>query len=418
MRRAAMFSYVLVLLTLCLPAATTSAEQRQFGNVLYTVPDGWMKGKTREQSVVILAKDDDKFEGYIHIFRGEDKPDDIEAWLKKRMRDVLDEDERERNIQWIQTKEINQAGGHAVMGAMKVGKKVHTGVARKIGGRVEFFRYRVRLPDDPDEQARFKNSMAAFLNLCLTAEFISEGAKPLIGDPTPGPLQGAFMGQRTTFGLDGALNFVPTFFVFTKDGRFSDELPEGVAVAAFDPGDWLGTRPNDMGNYRVKGKQLTLHYADGRTEKESLDAIPDADEPLTLNGQTFARIAAPADGTRLDGYFQSLHYSGFSPGSGVQGGMAVERGYTFKPGGTFTANRFAGAFGNFDTGGGFATHNKQGKIHGTYDIQDGLLLLTTEEKVEGKNKKMIGQLSIVSITNNKLIYLDGEQFLNRSDDDD
>ena len=52
-------------------------------------------------------------------------------------------------------------------------------------------------------------------------------------------------------------------------------------------------------------------------------------------------------------------------------------------GGRWEATRFAGAFGNFDDGagnttGGFATSNDKPEQRGTYEIADGVLVLTDD----------------------------------------
>jgi hypothetical protein len=115
----------------------------------------------------------------------------------------------------------------------------------------------------------------------------------------------------------------------------------------------------------VTGKVETLAMGDGSMK----DANRELDPVETLG-----------DGTKLNGGVSSFFYSGFSPGSGVEGGVTASSSTTFLPDGTYTGESFGGAFGNFvdgggDLTGGFATNGDGEAQGGTYEIRDGVLIL-------------------------------------------
>ncbi|MGL5012241.1 MAG: hypothetical protein ACRC6I_20425, partial [Paracoccaceae bacterium] len=84
-------------------------------------------------------------------------------------------------------------------------------------------------------------------------------------------------------------------------------------------------------------------------------------------------------GTRLNGSISSFFYTGFSPGSGIEGGMSGGSDTTFLPDGTYSGSSYGGAFGNFvdgggSTTGGFATSGDGNESGGRYEIRDGMLI--------------------------------------------
>jgi hypothetical protein len=75
----------------------------------------------------------------------------------------------------------------------------------------------------------------------------------------------------------------------------------------------------------------------------------------------------------------SFYYSGFTPGSGIEGGVSSSASTTFYPNGTYTGESFGGAFGNFVDGGGsmtggFSAGSDGPPDGGTYEIRNGVLI--------------------------------------------
>ncbi|MEO1535625.1 MAG: hypothetical protein AAFS11_08725, partial [Planctomycetota bacterium] len=243
-----------------------------------------------------------------------------------------------------------------------------------------------------------------FSTLAATKRFIPDGAEPVLGDPTPGPLSGAFAGVEQRFGLNG-LQFETAIMQFSKSGRFYDGMPTGGSLKTISPADVLFRFPQECGNYTIKGDTIELRYATGETE--TMEFERDGDGNLRLDGVYYGRLDPIADGTRLDGTYRDFNYTSFTPGSGVTGGVATERTITLTRTGRWEATRFAGAFGNFDDGagnttGGFATSNDKPEQRGTYEIANGVLVLADESG-------LVTRKSILLMDG--LLLLDGTSYL-------
>jgi hypothetical protein len=118
-----------------------------------------------------------------------------------------------------------------------------------------------------------------------------------------------------------------------------------------------------------------LTFATGEEERLTLGS----DDSITDDNRTMYKVNPLPDGTRLDGGVYSFFYSGFSPGSGIEGGMSGSSSTTFLPDGTYVGESFGGAFGNFvdgggSTTGGFATSSGDDSEGGRYEVRDGLLI--------------------------------------------
>src|SRR3546814_16997440 len=70
-------------------------------------------------------------------------------------------------------------------------------------------------------------------------------------------------------------------------------------------------------------------------------------------------------------------YTAFGPG--IAGGVGSESTQVFRSDGTFTDSSFTGAFGSFDTGGGFTATTGQPERSGHYDVAGGPIILIPPE---------------------------------------
>jgi hypothetical protein len=209
-------------------------------------------------------------------------------------------------------------------------------------------------------------------------QFVSEGAASLMPDPVPGPLNGMFWGwyQYTGLGIDMMvrLEIDHRRLVFWSDGYFYDGTPP-TGLAPLDADALRAAGDTTFGTYRKIGNNVELTFATGETETIRYVST----DQLTDKNRELYRSETPADGTRLNGGVSSFYYSGFTPGSGIEGGISSSSSTTFYPDGTYTGESFGGAFGNFVDGGGsltggFATSGDGPPDGGTYEIKNGVLI--------------------------------------------
>jgi hypothetical protein len=115
-----------------------------------------------------------------------------------------------------------------------------------------------------------------------------------------------------------------------------------------------------------------------------------------------------ADGTRIDGSLSTFFYLGFSPGSGLDGGVSSSSYTVFNSDGTWRQDRSGGASAGFVDGGGtstggFATTSNSGNA-GRYEVKDGLMIRTPDDGsapqavliFKSGSDIMIGELTLAS----------------------
>jgi hypothetical protein len=296
-------------------------------------------------------------------------------------RRFIDLDETPEITPLVQPEVMNLKGRPAAMLGQKVDSDLQILFAIELFGRMELIGFEASAYDEADlteGMTVFQRDVAPMIE---GARYVSEGAKPLLPPPEPGPLQGLYWGYSTFWmmGLDGmmSLQLDHQFLVFWPDGRFYEGSPP-QGLSAFDPGPAQGIGDMSWGNYRIDGPALRLAYASGEMSD------------LTLNGESLVRgdatlypVAPLADGTKVNGSLSTFFYSGFTPGSGLEGGVSASSYTLFNPDGTWTHERSGGASAGFVDGagtttGGFAT-SSAGKDAGTYVVKDGLMIRTPND---------------------------------------
>jgi hypothetical protein len=234
--------------------------------------------------------------------------------------------------------------------------------------------------DDEDELAE---SMQVFgdqiLPMFLSIAYVSEGAAPLMPAPVPGDLSGLYWGWRSDWvmGIDGTMRMETNHrtLIFWPDGRFYDGTPPG-GLRPLDPDALMAAADDSFGVYTVQGDRLRLTYVNGDTDELAADGAD------WLDGDRQMFQAKPLrDGTTISGSISSIYYSGFTPGTGMSGGMSAFSSVTFHPDGSYENTRMGGATATYDTGAGFATSSED-HGRGTYAIRDGLLTMTPDDGSE------------------------------------
>ena len=380
------------------------AVKYQFQDVVYSLPEGWKKGKTKDDHVV-LYKSDDGFRT-IKIFRGENVPPSVDRWVRNKLESLLDD--RDKKFKEIVRKQFDLGNAKNFVAGGTRGREVWLSLANVGQKKINLVVLQTRIPRGKDAGTDLSRIMMnEFLPFGLQLRYISQGANPVLGTPTPGDLEGTFSGLKYTYQLDMTTRFDQQFYTFSKSGRFLRGLPKGQSVTKIDFDHVIKEKPNQAGNYRIVDDKITFDFADGTKSEKKFEK--------TAKGfkmsQSFSRVKVPADGAMLDGDFFDINYSGFVPNSGVKGGVVKTRSLKMTTSGRFSATQFSGAFANLEratgeTVGSASSSNNTPQTKGTYKIKDGALLLIDES---GK----VAVCSIVLITD-RLIFVDGQQYL-RSD---
>jgi hypothetical protein len=400
------------MVVLLLLAGRGYAQPYQFDNFIYNLPGPeWNRGKVTPEYIILYP---DKFGVYVHLFASSPYQSDLGTWAINRLKEFdrkeAEEDKKEPPpILKTDTKETQLDNGTKVTLVSQIVEKrgikyLRLAMAFPSSGKADLIMMEGR------DVEKFKSHTPAFINLVSNVQRVSAGAKPVLGKPTPGGLDGIWLGTTTGYGLNG-LEVTTQFYLFSKTGRFVSDIIAGEPLVGFDFEKAVRRHSAEAGNYTIANGKITLHYADGEKEVEEFKrSTSNKGEPmLKIDNVSLFRITPPADGARLSGTYNSTNYSSFTPGSGVSGGVVSTRTYTFRPDGTFLFDKFAGASANFensagDTTGGFATR-KSTDDAGTYTIKDGLLILKTKEGKEIRHN--------ILFYDKELIYLDGSSYLGK-----
>jgi hypothetical protein len=362
-------------------APMAHAETLQHGNVIYTLPPNWDTGILEDgiQTLTYNPPDDVCEYCYIHIGAGAAKSGSLTDYVTRVTPLFVDEDDRE-NIQIVQEPAATSLGEMSLsMSAIKVDGDPVFIFGLELTDRFEVIAFEGYAGYEGDAldatMATLQNQIVPMIS---GLKFVSEGAAPLMPEPSPGPLNGMWWGwyQYTGLGLDMMIRLEIDHrrMVFWNDGYFYDGTPPN-GVAPLDAAALRAAGDGDFGTYRKIGSKVELTFVTGETE--SLRLIDDGG--LQDDNRDLFPYDTVADGTRLNGGVSSFSYTGFTPGSGIEGGISTSSSTTFLPDGTYTGESFGGAFGNFvdgggSTTGGFSTGSDGNADGGRYEIKNGVLI--------------------------------------------
>jgi hypothetical protein len=392
-----------------LAASPLPAETRQHGNVIFDIPQGWELGATRDDGTLILRSElpNDECEYCtIYITPGSRASGRADTWVAGQTRRFVDADDTPKITRMVDPEIANLKGRPAAMLGQKVDSDLQVLFAIQLFGRMELIGFEASAYDEADVAEGMTVFQRDVLPMIEGARFVSEGAKPLLPEPEPGPLQGLYWGYSTywSMGLDGmmSLQLDHQFLVFWPDGRFYDGTPP-QGLSSFDPAPALDRGDMSWGSYRVEGNRLTLTYASGETSDLTLNG-----ESLVHGEATLFPVEPLPDGTKIDGSLSTFFYSGFTPGSGLEGGVSASNYTAFNPDGSWSHSASGGASASFVDGagtttGGFTTGSESGHA-GRYEVKDGLLIQTPDDGSEPETalifktgtEIMIGTLTLAS----------------------
>ncbi len=316
---------------------------------------------------------------YVYIGLGSPKSGRLTDFLAYRATAFVDPEDR-AGVEIMQAPQAVILGRrNAALMGIKSGSDFQILVAVELPDRYEIVVFEGSGYDEADLAVAMAVFQEEAMPMIEGLAFVSDGAAPLMPPARPGDMDGLWWGWRTgfTMQLDGTMQMQvqQRHIVFWPDGHFYDGTPpEGLMP--FDPAPLAERGGTDFGTYSEAGNTLMLSFMTGEVE-----TLTRKDDGWAEGDRLLSRVEPLADGERIDGYMSSFFYSGFTPGSGVSGGVTSSSSTTFRPDGTYTGESFGGAFGNFENGsgdltGGFATDSGTDQHGGTYEIADGLLIQT------------------------------------------
>jgi hypothetical protein len=373
--------FLLAFVALVMLPCAAIAEIRQHGNIIFNMPPDWSTGIVEDGIQTLLYDPEDEVCEYCYAYigRGAEKSGDLVSFVAQNALNFLDEDDR-AGAEQMQAPQMSLLGNIPVaMAAYDAGGDMLVVIGFELGTRFELVAFEADTGYDYDEiEPNLARMQQTIVPMFENLQFLSEGAKSLMPDPVPGPLNGLFWGwyQYTGLGLDMMvrLEIDHRRLVFWRDGYFYDGTPP-TGLVPLNAEALQAAGDTAFGTYRKIGRNIDLTFANGETE--TIRLIDDV--TLKDDNRELHRSETPADGTRLNGGVSSFFYSGFTPGSGIEGGVSSSSSTTFYPDGTYTGESFGGAFGNFVDGGGsvtggFSTGSDSPPDGGTYVIKDGVLI--------------------------------------------
>jgi hypothetical protein len=379
-------------------AVPASAEKRQFANIVYELPKGWKASGKTDGRLELRNEDGDKRCRNCRIWLdpGVEGGGPIGEW-----RDAMaapGDDMKVIGEPQLHHESIGDWPVAVMLRQIEDGRraKFQAYFAIDLPARNELIIFEGSARDEET----FNRSLAALNEDVPTMlngmQFISEGADPVLGPPEPGKLEGPWFGTaiRNQYnGLSGTLDLVvdKRLMTFYADGRFFRGIPPSGA----GPLDFEGLAAageTGLGNYVVTGDAVELRFVDGDVSRMRMVN----DSTIGAGNVNIRPAKFPPDGFRFAGVIRSARYTAF--GAGISGGVGSESMQVFRSDGSFTDSSFTGAFGSFDTGGGFTATTGQPERSGHYDVADGLITLTPPDGeprtawiiLEGANSVIIG----------------------------
>ena len=352
--------------------------QYQFGNVVYSLPDGWTPGRNSDGVQVIYSDlPDDLCEYcYVYISAGYPAEGTLADFITLHQADFADEDDRDSIRVISAPAPLIASGKTAQMMGITLDQDFQVLVAYDLGDRYEL----VAFEGYANENADLTEGMAVFSDQISPVfdqlQFVTAGGVSLLPAPVPGTLSGLYWGTtlEEVWGIDLMMRYdlATHSYFFWPDGQFYEGIPpDGLRppdrARLFTAGD------AQFGVYRQQGPLVRLTYSTEQVEDLTLSGTD-----LTLDDLTLSPTPLMPDGARIDGTIASFFYSGFAPGAGIEGGVSASSATTFLMDGTYTGESFGGGAGTFDGGGGFSTGSTDA-TGGRYEVRGGLIFLTPQD---------------------------------------
>ena len=366
----------------CLMLGSAGAESvRQFNNVLYKPPAGWTHGYSTGPWIVLIPEDPDTpyCQGcYFYIGTGADGVTDAVSYLATQTHLFVDAQKRDLVTINQAPSAVSAAGRIGAMMATNFDGRLMLTVAVTVGNRIEVFGFEGPSADQAQATATFQVFAEQFEPFVGSLKFISEGAKPLLPEPKPGPLSGLWWGWKPvwvpTMDYQMRMELEHRLLVFWPDGTFYEGTPQS-GLGLPDRRSLLAAGDLKFGSYITSGNRIKLVYANGVSATMPLIATTIVDDDRKMNS-----VEVFPDGTTIDGKLTSNFYAAFNPYAGMSGGATSMSEVLFFPDGRWESSSFAAASGsltNVLTGEATGTFSSSSGIdsqHGTYIVKDGVVV--------------------------------------------
>jgi hypothetical protein len=371
----------MVLALLLSVSAAHADPPRQFNNVIYTPPTGWTGGYATGPWIMLIPEDPNTTycQGcFFYIGTGAVGVSDAVAYLTTQTLTFVDPAKHDLVTINQSPSAVLAAGRPGAMMATNFDGRLLLTVAVTLGDRIELFGFEGPAADQAQAAATLAVFAKEFEPFVASLKFVSEGAKPLLPAPKPGPLAGLWWGWKTiwvpTMDFQMRMELQHRLIVFWPDGTFYDGTPQrGLALP--DRTVLQGSGDLKFGTYSVSGSRLKLTYANGVSATMPLIVTVIMDDERKLNP-----VEVFPDGTTIDGRLTSNFYGAFNPFAGMSGGATSMSEVLFFPDGHWESSSFAAASGNFTdvlTGQATGTFSSSSGIdsqHGTYVVKDGVVV--------------------------------------------
>jgi hypothetical protein len=361
-----------LLLALALLPGLAAAEPRQHGDLVIDLSDEWSGGNADEAGVVSYFYDGPEERCdlcRLMIAPSQPAQGDLTQWLGTQAPIFVDEDDTAEVTSPAEP--IGDMGRPFAMMGQTVGRDIQIVMGLEADGRRTAVAFEGWAYDQEEIERTIGFLQSDIVPLMEGLTFVSEGAPPLMPEAQPGNLDGLLWGWGTTLmpGINGSLmtDISVRHIAFWPDGTFYD----GTPVTGLGPLDKKAREGSaDWGTYREIDGAIELSFVDG--EVEQLVAEGDGWSDGT---HTFARAEPLPDGAPVDGTLESLFVSGMGFGESA---TTVASGSTtvFHADGTYEGESFgSGSSESF-------TALSENVLGGTYEVRDGLLVLTPADGSE------------------------------------
>ena len=281
---------------LVLAPAFANAEQRQFGNTVYTPLPGWIAGNDDDGKLVFLSdlpNDLCQF-CYINLSASRLGRGDVGMYVAREATLFVDKDDQDSVTLIGEPSRLTVAGHNAAMQSLKVGSDMQVVIAVSLGDRFEMFGFQGGAYDDADLAQSMSVLQSQVVPFFEKLTFVSTGASPVLPVEQPGDMDGVWWGWSTssTFGLDMMMRQQMDYrtLIFWPDGFFYDGTPPD-GMAPIDKDALQAKADPNFGIYQKSGASLTLIFATGETETLTVDG-----NDLGDGSKTLAQAQPVADG--------------------------------------------------------------------------------------------------------------------------
>ncbi|MGC4094637.1 MAG: hypothetical protein QM756_43320 [Polyangiaceae bacterium] len=359
-------------------AGPALAELRQYCDVVYDLPPGWVLHNDGEGYQHLRPRNRDMCKGCSLYITGGMTARAARAVLSRGgFGQFLSEDDPAP--EQIGEPGTMRAGQTALtIGGWKLGEDLLFVAAVEIGEQAAVIGFRGAGGTPEALTATGDTFQETITHLANTLYHTPAGGPPVMPAAQAGPLDGIYWGSvtRSSLGLDGMMkmDIDSRVFVFWPEGFFYDGEPEeGLALPDLSAFTCPDETNADWGTYRTRGKEVTVTYLTGDTETMRLSS-----ESLYDGDRQMFRADPVEDDERIEGVISRFSYSAFDPNI-ISGGASSSSYVAYRKDGTYVTSSSQGVAGSIQgigvdagTVGGVAS-SSESNGGGTYRIADSAL---------------------------------------------